>query len=98
MARIYQVQLLGEAHVRVALVADRGQADLGVRRVDSWGLARGDERWFITRDRDTATAWVYFCSPGLAQVQVCFVHGYGEAGWRDPRHARRGCFSRSGFG
>jgi hypothetical protein len=98
MARIYQVPNIGEAHVRVALVADRGQADLWVHRVGSWGLASGDARWFITRDRNDATAWVYFGSIGIAQVRICFVDNYGEAGWRDPSHARRGCFSRTRFG
>jgi len=98
VARIYQVQQMGEAHVRVALVADRGQADLWVHRVDSWGLAQGDARWFITRDRNDATAWVYFGSIGMAQVRVCFVDSYGECGWRDPKHALRGRFaSRRGF-
>jgi len=99
MARIYQVQTMGEADVRVALVSDRGQADLWVHRVGSWGLAHGDARWFITRDRNDATSWVYFCSIGMAQVLVCFVDSYGEAGWRDPSRARKGCFaSRRGLG
>ena len=98
MARIYQVQTMGEADVRVALVPDRGQADLWVHRVDSWGLARGDALWFITGARHDATAWVYFCSIGMAQLQVCFVDTYGEAGWRDPQRARKGFFSRRGFG
>lgn len=99
MARIFQVPTLGEAQVRVALVHDRGQADLWVHRVSSRGLAQGDARWYITRDRHEATAWVYFCSIGMAQVLVSFVDTYGEAGWRDPKHARRGCFaSRGGFG
>lgn len=98
MARIYQVQNMGEADVRVALVAERGQADLWVRRVSSWGMAQGDARWFITRDRNDATSWVYFGSIGEAQVLVCFVDSYGEAGWRDPARARKGCFaSRRGF-
>lgn len=56
------------------------------------GLARGDALWFITRDRSDATAWVYFCSIGMAQVRVCFVDSYGEAGWQDPKHAYRGRF------
>lgn len=97
MARIFQVANMGEAHVRAALVADRGRADLWVHRVTSWGLAQGDERWFITRNRQDATAWVYFGSVGLAQVLICFVDSYGEAGWRLPNHPRRGCFSRAGF-
>ena len=98
MARIFQSRNMGEAHVRVALVTDRGQADLWVHRVSSWGLAQGDERWFITRDRNDASVWVYFCSLGMAQVRVCFVDSYGEAGWRVADHPRRGCFSRAGFG
>lgn len=98
MARIYQTQTMGEADVRVALVTDRGQADLWVRRVSSWGLARGDALWFITRSRHDATSWVYFCSIGMAQVLVCFVDDYGEAGWRDPARAKSGLFLRRGFG
>jgi len=98
MARIYLTQTMGEADVRVALVTARGQADLWVHRVDSWGLARGDARWFMTPARFDATAWVYFCSIGMAQVLVCFVDSYGEAGWRDPARARKGLFSRRGFG
>jgi len=81
MARIYQVPNMGEARIRVALVSDRGQADLLVHRVSSWGMAHGDSRWFITRERFDATAWVYFCSIGMSQVRVCFVDTYGEAGW-----------------
>lgn len=27
-----------------------------------------------------------------AQVRVCFVDSYGEAGWQDPKHAYRGRF------
>jgi len=98
MARIYQTQTMGEADIRVALVSDRGQADLWVRRVSSWGLAHGDALWFITRNRFDATSWIYFCSIGMAQVLVCFVDDYGEAGWRDPEHAKRGLFLRRGFG
>ncbi|HYD80192.1 MAG TPA: DUF6150 family protein [Paucimonas sp.] len=82
MARIYQTSSMGDADVRVAIVADRGMADLLVHRVNSWGLAHGDERWFITRDKQDATALVYFTSPGFAQVRIHFVHSYGEAGWQ----------------
>ena len=96
MARIFQVESMGEADVRVALVPDRGQADLWVHRVDSWGMASGDARWFITRNRQDATAWVYFCSIGMSQIQVCFVDTFGEAGWRDPAKARNGLFLRRG--
>ena len=73
---------MGEAHIRVALVLARGEADLLVHRVGSWGLARGDDRWFITRDKQDATAWVFFTSPGFAQVNICFVDSYSEAGWQ----------------
>lgn len=88
MARIYQTPLMGEAHIRVALVEDRGRADLLVRRVESWGLARGDALWFITRDKQDATAWVYFGEEGFAEVLICFVEGYGETGWQRPHRCR----------
>lgn len=82
MARIYQAASMGEAQIRVAIVEARGEADLLVYRVRSWGLACGDARWFITRDRQDASASVYFTSPGFAQVSVCFVNSQGEAGWQ----------------
>jgi hypothetical protein len=88
MARIYQTQLMGEAHIRVALVSTRGDAHLLVHRVSSWGLASGDARWFITRDKQDATAWVYFTSPGFAQVNICFVDNYSEAGWQSASQYR----------
>ncbi|MDQ1812081.1 DUF6150 family protein [Massilia sp. CCM 9210] len=82
MARIYQSATMGDADVLVAIVDAQGMADLLVHRVSSWGLAHGDARWFITRDRQDATAVVHFTSPGFAQVNVCFVASYGEAGWQ----------------
>ncbi|CAB3770181.1 DUF6150 family protein [Paraburkholderia humisilvae] len=82
MARIYQAATLGEAQVRIALVRDRGRADLLACRVDSWGMAHGDTLWFITRNRHDATAIAYFCDEGLAQLKVCFVDARGEVGWR----------------
>ena len=88
MARIYQTALLGEAHVRVAVVTERGDANLLVHRVSSWGLAQGDARWFITRDKQDATAWVCFTSRGFAQLNICFVDSYGEAGWQGPSRYR----------
>lgn len=81
MARVFQAASMGEAQVRVAFVTDRGQADLLVHRVSSWGLAHGDALWFITRDKQDATVWIYPCSIGMAQVRVCFVDNYAEAGW-----------------
>jgi hypothetical protein len=82
---------MGEARVRVALVDRPGEADWWVYRVGSWGEASGDSYWYITRDKQDATAWVYFCSLGLAQVSVCFVSNRGEAGWRR-EHPLRGRF------
>lgn len=84
---------MGDADVRVAIVQDRGMADLLVHRVASWGLARGDHLWFITRSKQDATARVFFTSPGMAQVNIYFVQSYSEAGWRaDSRY--RGIFGR----
>lgn len=91
MARIYQTASMGEAHVRAAIVGSRGEADLLVYRAGSWGTAHGDERWFITRNKQDATVWVYFTSPGFAQVNICFVDNHSEAGWQRP-HRLRGRF------
>ena len=61
VARIYQTNNMGEADVRVAIV-QRGNADLLVHRAASYGLAHGDAQWFITRERQDATASMYFTS------------------------------------
>ena len=84
MARVFQTASMGEAQVRVAIVRDRGEADLLVHRVGSWGLASGDALWYITRNKQDATVWIYPCSIGMAQVKVCFVDNYTEAGWQRP--------------
>lgn len=84
MAKIYQAASMGEAHVRVARVDDPGQADLLVYRVGSQGMAHGDEYWFITYNKQDANTWVYFTSPGFAQLKICFVKHRGEAGWQRP--------------
>lgn len=93
MARVYQTASMGEAHIRVAIVTARGEADLLVHRVASWGLARGDALWFITRDKQDANVWIYPCSIGMAEVNVCFVNTYGEAGWVG-QHRFKGRFGR----
>ena len=92
MARVYQTNDMGMAHIRAALVDHPGEADLCVLRVSSWGLALGDERWYICRNRHDAQVWVYFCSRGMADVKVCFVDNYSLAGWKT-RHRLRGRFS-----
>lgn len=86
MPTIYQSPSMGDAHVRVALV-ERGKADLLVHRVGSRGLADGEARWFIARDKQDADLYVFFTSEGMAQLKVCFVDTYGEAGWQGPRPA-----------
>lgn len=91
MARVYQTASMGEAHVRVAIVSARGQADLLVHRVASWGLAHGDALWFITRDKQDATVWIFPCSIGMSDVCVYFVDNYAEAGWVKP-HRLQGRF------
>lgn len=88
MARVYQAASMGEARFRVALV-ERGQADLLVFRVSSLGEAVGDSLWFITRDKNIADSWLFFCSVGLSQLKVCFVSTRGEAGWVN-EHPMRG--------
>nr|WP_257620631.1 DUF6150 family protein [Janthinobacterium sp. NKUCC08_JDC] len=94
VARIYQTNNMGEADVRVAIV-QRGSADLLVHRVASFGLAHGDALWFITRERQSATAGMYFTSPGFAQLAICFVDHASEAGWTRP-HRLKGCLSHGG--
>ncbi|MFL6713299.1 MAG: DUF6150 family protein [Sulfurifustis sp.] len=91
MARVYQCSNYGEAHIRVAVVDDPGEADLCVHRVSSWGLASGDALWYLTRDKQDATVWLYFDSFGASQVRVCFVDNYTQAGWRRP-HPLKGRF------
>lgn len=86
MTRIYQSPSMGDAHVRVALVRDIGQADLLVHRVGSWGLARGGALWYITRNKQDAEVYVYMCSLGMEQLRVCFVDTYGQAGWINIGH------------
>lgn len=82
MARVYQAATMGEAHLRVAVVSERGSADLLVHRVSSWGSARGDTLWFITANKQDATVWVFFSSIGMAEVKIFFVDNYREAGWQ----------------
>lgn len=86
MPRIYQSPTMGDAHVLVALVQDRAQADLLVHRVNSWGLAHGPALWYITRRKQDADCYIHLCSLGMAQLRVCFVPTYGEAGWLQPQH------------
>ena len=92
MARIYQAATMGEAHIRIAIVSARAEADLLVHRVSSLGLAAGDALWFITRSED-ATAWIFPTSVGMAHVKICFVDTAGEAGWVKS-HPYKGKFSR----
>ncbi len=91
MALIYQAASQGDAQVRAALVESPGMADLCVYRVPARGQAVGDALWYITRDRDMASARVWFGSIGMSQVRICFVASHGLAGWRRP-HPLRGRF------
>ncbi|AYR24590.1 DUF6150 family protein [Herbaspirillum rubrisubalbicans] len=83
MARIYQTTSMGDATLRVALVADLGMADLLVYRVADQGSAQGDGFWYITKDRHEATSRLVFTSIGMAQVKVHFVDDWGRAGWQN---------------
>lgn len=89
MAIIFLSATMGDANLRVAVVGERGFADLWVCRVDSRGLATSAARWFITPDRQMANTVVHLCSRGMAQLTVCWVDGMGEAGWRVPDHPLR---------
>ena len=82
MARIFQTASMGEATLRIALVA-QGEADLLVHRVSSWGTAHGDALWYITRVRQDATTLVYFTSAGMAHIKICFVDSHSAAGWQE---------------
>ncbi len=86
MTRIYQTPTMGDAHVRVAIVRSIGQADLLVHRVGSWGLARGGALWYFTRNKQDAQIYIHVCSLGMAQLRVCFVGTYGQAGWINTDH------------
>lgn len=88
MARVYQAESMGMADVRIALVRDRGRADLLACRVSSYGAASGDALWFIMTDRQQASVVAYFCDEAFAQLRVCFVPSRGEAGWVRPHRWR----------
>lgn len=92
MARVFQTRQMGEAHWRVAIVDDLGLADLAVCRVATWGEARGDALWYITRDKQDADTWLYFGSIGFCELKVCFVPHRGQAGWLK-RHRLQGRLS-----
>lgn len=81
MPRIFQSQTMGDAALNVALVTDPGRADLCVHRVKTWGEARSPGLWFLTYDRQDADVWVYFCNVGFADIKICFVDNFTQAGW-----------------
>lgn len=84
MPRIYRSPTMGDAHLRVAEVTALGQADLLVHRVSSWGLATRPWLWYMASKQD-ANVYVYFCSLGMAQLAICYVDNYGQAGWVDKK-------------
>lgn len=94
MTRVYQTENMGMAHIRAALVDHPGEADLCVLRVSSWGLALGDARWYICRNKHDAQVWIWFGSRGMAQIRICFVNNYTQAGWRTESHPLKGRFDR----
>ena len=94
MTRIYQSPSMGDAQVRVAVVNNIGQADLLVHRVSCWGMARGGALWYITRNKQDAEVYIYPCSLGMAQLRVCFVGSYGQAGWINTDHPLASKFFR----
>ena len=87
MPRIYKSPTMGDAHLLIAEVTALGQADLLVHRVGSWGLATRPWLWYMAPKQD-ANLYVYFCSLGMAQLAVCYVDTYGQAGWvnKQQRH------------
>ncbi len=82
MPRIYQTQFMGEAHLRVALVNHPGRADLCVHRVNAQGYANKPGLWWLTYDKQLADCWIYFCDEGMADIKICFVDNYTQAGWQ----------------
>jgi Family of unknown function (DUF6150) len=92
MAIIYKTQSTGDAHIRVAIVSERGKADLLVHRVANRGFANGAYLWFITRDKHEAQTWIYPCSEGMADLKVCFVALRSESGWVVPNHRLKARF------
>ncbi|WP_394353485.1 DUF6150 family protein [Pedobacter foliorum] len=91
MARIYATPTMGEATFLIAIVTDRGEADILVNRVSSRELAVGDALWFLTPNKEDGTCSVFFCSVGFAQIKICFVSTRAEAGWTDNHpHRLRG--------
>jgi hypothetical protein len=91
MAKVFVSDSMGMADVMVAVVRDRGRADLLVCRVDTYGAAGGAGLWFMTLSRQSANLTVFFCSEGMARLKICFVPTRGEAGWvnGDPHPLRR---------
>lgn len=87
MPRVYASPTMGDARILVALVSDLGQADLLVHRVGTWGLATRPWLWYMAPKQD-ANLYVHFCSLGMAQLVVCYVDTYGQAGWvnKQQRH------------
>lgn len=55
-------------------------------------MAHGEGLWYTTRDKQEASVWIHLFGIGMAEVKVCFVDGYGEAGWVRP-HRLQGRFS-----
>jgi hypothetical protein len=79
---------MGDAHIWVTKVTARGEADLLVHRVNDWGWANRPWLWFMANKQD-ANVYVHFCSQGVAQLAVCFVDTYGQAGWVTKDHPCR---------
>lgn len=84
MAIIYQTFSNPDADYCVHVTAERGLADLRVYAVANKGMAYGDKLWFITRLRGEASSRVYFGSRAQAELVICFVDTWGEAGWQKP--------------
>ncbi len=88
MPRIYQTPVMGEAHIRAAIVHSESEADILVYRASSWGMAHGEAYWFITRNKQDADVWMFFTDQGFAQLKVYFVETRGQAQWNKPHRLR----------
>ncbi len=82
MARIYQTFNITESHLVAHITQVKGKADLCVYVVPNKGLAYGDERWFISKDKGDADKFIFFGSQGQSALNIYFVKTLAEAGWQ----------------
>lgn len=82
LARVFQTYNINEANIIAHITPVKGKADLCAMLMPSRGMAYGDERWYVTKNRGEASKIVYFGSQGQASLKVHFVKSLGDAGWQ----------------